>query len=370
MKLYTSVLLGLFVLTVTGVAVAESSEAPVLVCRGHQCADASFSMTQGFLLNRLNQLMDKNVGKTVLVCEADPFSHICLQEGLTFSADAAFSPVQITVKDFRLIDKKMGVKPSTLDIALDYRIQANQTFPDCQVPVSHLTVEDTDRVELLTPDFSCRLIQTGATAFNASYRIDYLDFDYGLIGAHYTLAAGETLRGDRTGYALFRFTAKPDLVRNESSDDSVVSQPAESEKIPEIIKETAPEDSNADGATVVEAEVTVDPEQAEAPAESEKETPVATVSEQSDTLIIAPETESAPTLPAPEPEPTVTETVIRLVPDKSAEPQTIAVPVQIQKPAVIRTTTVERTIITPDGTRQSEPPEIRTFVDGLEVVAP
>ena len=361
MKFYTSVLLGLSVLTLAGVAVAESSDAPVLVCRGHQCADASFSMTQGFLLNRLNQLLDRNVGKTILVCEADPFSHICLQEGLTFSADGAFSPAQITVKDFRLVDKKIGVKPATLDIALDYRIQANQTFPDCQVPVSRLTVENTDHVELLTPDFSCRLTQTGPTVFNASYRIDYLDFDYGFIGAHYTLAAGETLRGDRTGYALFRFTAKPDLTVAESPISQTEEQPAKADKAPSIIAETAPEDTQQTNEIAPESDTLVLPAAIEATSEPEPQQDIPQA-----TLVTEVVPEDSAASEAVTSEPAVTETVIRLVPDKPTATQVIQVPVQ--KPAVIRTTTVERTIITPDGTHHAEPPEIRTYVDGLEVI--
>ena len=365
MKFYTSVFLGLSALTIAGAALAESSVAPVLVCRGHQCADASFSMTQGFLLNRLNQLLDKNVGKTVLVCEADPFSHICLQEGLTFSADAAFAPVEISVKDFRLIDKKIGVKPATLDIALDYRIQANQTFPDCQVPVSRLTVESTDQVELMTPDFSCRLTQTGPTVFNASYRIDYLDFDYGFIGAHYTLAAGETLRGDRTGYALLRFTAKPDWTVTEAPVSQTEEQPTEAVKTPSIIDETAPTDSKAAEVVAVESDTLVLPEIAEAATKPEPQPEITQTTVVTEVVPEAPAASEATTS-----EPAVTETVIRLVPEEPTTPQTVVMPVPVQKPAVIRTTTVERTIITPDGVHHAEPPEVRTFVDGLEVVTP
>lgn len=55
---------------------------------------------------------------------------------------------------------------------------------------------------MMSPKFSCRLTETGDTIFSIAYHIDYLDFDQGVIGALYTIAADQTFTGGGSGYIL------------------------------------------------------------------------------------------------------------------------------------------------------------------------
>jgi hypothetical protein len=64
---------------------------------------------------------------------------------------------------------------------------------------------------------------------------------------------------------------------------------------------------------------------------------------------------------------TITETTVRIVPEFPEE-QTTQPVVELQ-PKVVKTITVERVLITPDGKRHVSPPEKRTFIDGLDVSA-
>jgi len=297
------------------------SSTSVLVCRSHQCALAPYSMTKGFLFNKIAQMMEKNVGKTVLVCEADPATHICLEEGISIPADTSYSPVQVTLQRMKLADEKKLNGSTGLDLVWDYQVKADRVYPPCQLALSRLTVEYTDKVELTTQDFLCNITETGETALNATYNIDYLDFDYGFIGAYYTIGMGGTVRGDKTGYALFRFTAKPPVVveaEPEPEPEPEIIIPVPEPQVQETIVTTAP--------VVQKVEV-----------------------------------------PLPPPQPVVVETKpIRVVPEIVIrhEPAPAPAPAEPPKPTVIKTTTVEKMVITSDGTRQVTPPEVRTIIDG------
>jgi hypothetical protein len=98
-----------------------------------------------------------------------------------------------------------------------------------------------DKVEMTTQDFGCRITETGNTAINATYNIDYLDFDYGFIGAYYTVGVGESVRGGKSGYLLMRFTAKPEATKKTVvQEKEVVSEKISVTLEPEILQETAP----------------------------------------------------------------------------------------------------------------------------------
>ena len=122
MKYYTlgfilaSVLLGA---TSSQAQIDNLSSNSVLVCRSHQCAEASYTMTKGFLFNKIAQMMEKNAGKDILVCEADPHTHICLSEGITIPAQSSMSPVNMTIKNLKLVDDKKLNGSTGLDLVLD-----------------------------------------------------------------------------------------------------------------------------------------------------------------------------------------------------------------------------------------------------------
>ncbi len=228
-------------LSVTDVRAADT----VLVCRARQCAAASYSMTRGFLFNKIAQMMEDNIGKTALLCEADPVSHVCLSEGIQAEANAAFARTQITIPTVKIVDSKLLKGSTGMDLVLDYAVRANNTTPRCQLALSRLNVDYVDKVEMTTGDFSCALTQTGNTSLNLSYNIDYLDFDYGFVGGWYTLGIGEAVRGDKTGYVLMRLTDKAPIAAIapapavQVAPVPVVAVPVPAIE-PEILKETAP----------------------------------------------------------------------------------------------------------------------------------
>ena len=345
---------------VAGVCHAEATGPfPVLVCRAHQCANASYSMSRGFLFNKINQMLQNNRGKSILICEADPASHICLHDGIVIPAKTSFSDVDVVIEGMKLTDERLVPGTTEMDVVLDYKIRANNTFPRCQLGVSRLGVGFLDKVELTTDDILCAMTETGRTALNATYTIDYLDFDYGFIGAYYTVGVGEAVRGEKSGYVLMRMTAEPalpdlDEVIEETvvvEEETISPEPVPRSNIqtlPDILLETMP--AGTEQAAEPAPEPVAEPEPAPQPAPKAEPVPEPTPAAEP----------AAPAAPVTE---TIRETITETTQISS---QPTAVPVQ--KPTVIRTTVVEKTVITPDGKRQVTPPEKRTFVNGEEQI--
>jgi len=364
MKKYISGLLFLSVGLVAFQAAAQIdnlSSTSVLVCRSHQCAYASYSMTKGFLYNKIAQMMEKNVGKTVLVCEADPHSHICLQEGLSIPASTVYAPLNVKIQRLKLTDEKKLNGATGLDLVWDYRIQAGNTYPSCELGLSRLSVDYTDKVEMTTQDFICNITETGRTSVNATYNIDYLDFDYGFIGAYYTIGVGEAVQGDKTGYALFRFTAKTPIPE-EVEEIPLPPPPApQAEPVPEILMETAPQPQPQP-----QPQIQPQPQPQPVPEVTVRVVPQVEVQETLIRTEPSVQTIEVPLPPPPQP-PVILETKpIRVVPEIviRQEPAPAPVPAPAPQPSVIKTVTVEKMVITSDGTRQITPPETRTIIDG------
>ena len=76
------------------------SDRPAVVCRDFGCTRLNDRITRTFLFNSLAGIFMTNTNSRVSVCEADPFSRVCLQSGITFpvragsiwSSDTALAP--------------------------------------------------------------------------------------------------------------------------------------------------------------------------------------------------------------------------------------------------------------------------------------
>ncbi len=213
----------------------------VLVCRSRQCAEASQMMTREFLYNQLGSLLENNIGKSVLFCDADPNTHVCLNSSLNFDVLTGVTKGVVDIPSVTLLDAKACPDYSGYTFILDYKISVNEIYPECQAGLSKMAIVTTDDISIETPGFECRFTENGITALNASYEIDYIDFDYGILGATYTLAAGQVSKGGKTGYMLIRFkNISNDMNELRGGDCSECSEGASplcqcEEKEPEVV---------------------------------------------------------------------------------------------------------------------------------------
>lgn len=199
----------------------------VLICRAKQCADASQTMSKEYLFNQMTALLNKNIGSSVLLCEANPQTHVCLEKGISFNAQSSLIQAIITIPSARIVDAKPLTKETGIDMILDYKVQAGGTYPRCQTALSRLGVADPDNVQMMSPSFACHLTETADTVLSIVYNIDYVDFDYGTFGAYYSAASGLALPGGKSGYMLMRFTQPGTLTLNDAFPMNAVAQGAQ-----------------------------------------------------------------------------------------------------------------------------------------------
>lgn len=188
-------------------ATATIAQTPsILICRAKQCVEARQTVSREYLFNQVSQLLDKNIGKDISLCEADPTTRVCLTSGISFPAHSQTIQTSISISAIKLIDAKILPNVTGIDLILDYKIKAGDTFPRCQTALSRLGVMSSDNIQTMSPQFNCHLTETGNTVLSIVYNIDYIDFDYGMVGAHFSAASGQSILGGKTGYALMRFT--------------------------------------------------------------------------------------------------------------------------------------------------------------------
>lgn len=206
---------------------ATLSTNSLIICRGMQCADARYTMSKEYLFNQIADLFEKNITKDVLLCEADPASHRCIEPGIRLNGQTNNVQANISIESAEIVDSKLLKGQTAIDTILDFDVDANGTRPRCQSALSQLRVMSVDDVQMNVGGFDCSFTETGNSTMNMSYKIDMIDFDYGLIGAYYTLGSGQVMRGGKNGYVLWRFTEKmPGTVYLLSDSNSPEAQAA------------------------------------------------------------------------------------------------------------------------------------------------
>ncbi len=209
MKISRFLLVSAFMVMGFGAQVAaQGFYNPLLICRAHQCAASTYAFSKSFLFNALEKMMTDNIGHSIRVCDADPYTHACLRYGVRIPAQASFAQANITIPEIYLSDVKLSPKEATLNMVWDYRVKVNTTYPRCSAASTQLSVPFVNKVQLRSAEFGCGMTETGRSLLNATYDVDYIDFDYGLIGAYYTIGTAGTVRGGRSGYVLMAFGAK------------------------------------------------------------------------------------------------------------------------------------------------------------------
>lgn len=206
---------------------ATLSSNSLIICRGMQCADAKYTMSKEYLFNQIADLFEKNITKEVLLCEADPASHRCIEPGIRLNGQTNNVKANISIESAEVVDSKLLKGQTAIDTILDFAVDANGTRPRCQSALSQLRVMSIDDVQMNVGGFDCSFTETGNSTMNMSYKIDMIDFDYGLMGAYYTLGSGQVMRGGKNGYVLWRFTEKmPGSVYLLSDSNSPEAQAA------------------------------------------------------------------------------------------------------------------------------------------------
>ena len=197
----------------------------IVVCRSKQCAPAKLSMSKEYIYNSLTHLLKQNINEKALVCQADPFTHVCTEDYVTLPITVGVTPANLYIDNVELTDVSLALSRRSIDLLLNYGISYNGQTPVCKPAQSLVYVRNTQNIVLEDGGYNCKMTTIGNTTIKTLFAIDYIDLDYGFIGGYYSIGLSGPAYGGRSGYMMFKFKndAYPlsaDLILDEPWPDS------------------------------------------------------------------------------------------------------------------------------------------------------
>ncbi|HCU59403.1 MAG TPA: hypothetical protein DIC64_05435 [Alphaproteobacteria bacterium] len=176
----------------------------VVVCRAKQCAPAKLSMSKEYIYNSLMHLLEQNAHEKALICQADPFTHVCTEDYLTLPITVGVTPANMYLNDVELTDVSVALNRRSIDLLLNYGVSYNGQTPTCKPAKSLVYVKNTQNIVLEDNGYMCKMTTIGNTTIKTLFAIDYIDLDYGFIGGYYSIGLSGPAYGGRSGYMMFK----------------------------------------------------------------------------------------------------------------------------------------------------------------------
>jgi len=209
----------------------------VVVCRAKQCAPAKLSMSKEYIYNSLIHLLEQNAHEKALICQADPFTHVCTEDYLTLPITVGVTPANMYLNDVELTDVSLALNRRSIDLLLNYGVSYNGQTPTCKPAKSLVYVKNTQNIVLEDNGYMCKMTTIGNTTIKTLFAIDYIDLDYGFIGGYYSIGLSGPAYGGRSGYMMFKlkndaYPLSADLILKEKPTEVEVK----------VQKDPAPQD--------------------------------------------------------------------------------------------------------------------------------
>lgn len=185
--------------------ITPKAPSSVIICRSAQCAPARTNMTREFMYNSLYNLFDNNLDSQIMLCEADPATRTCFENYLQFQIKAGITPATVVIDAAKLLDVRLNKADQTVNIALDYNMHYNGIRPQCRASNNALFVKSPDYVLMEDTGYRCKFTTVSTSMLSTVFAIDYINLDYGEIGASYSFGVSGSAYGGGTGYVMMRF---------------------------------------------------------------------------------------------------------------------------------------------------------------------
>lgn len=185
-------------------AAAPKQPKSIVVCRSQQCAPAKLSMSKEYIYNSLLQLFENNNYQRILLCQADPQSHVCLEEYVTLPLIVGAVPTNAYIDYAKITDMTVGKGGDSINLILNYNITYGGQTADCTPAQTLLFARNVDHVIMEDTGYNCKMTTIGTTNVKTVFTIDYIDLDYGYIGGYYSIGFSGPSYGGGNGYMLLR----------------------------------------------------------------------------------------------------------------------------------------------------------------------
>ncbi len=177
----------------------------IVVCRSKQCSPASANMSKEFLLNAYLNLLENNKNTSVLMCDADSVTHTCYEPFVSFNIKSGVTPATVAIDAAQIIDVGTTKGAKVLEPILDYSVYYNNVRVRCQPAPASAYVKNPNYMVISGEDFVCPFTAMGKSLMSMVLTVDYIDLDYGMIGAYYSAGVAGPAYGGGTGYVMLRF---------------------------------------------------------------------------------------------------------------------------------------------------------------------
>jgi len=182
----------------------QFAERPTVICRDFNCTRLNDRITRTFLFNSVANMLQTNEHSRLYICEADPFSRSCLQSGITFPVRSGIANALVKIPKATISQVNLSTGLSRASANITYEMYVNGIQRVCEPTVMDIAVPTNSQATLFNREFACGLTSDGVANISLLFNIDYIDLDYGLIGAYYSLGAQGVATGSGSGYLVFK----------------------------------------------------------------------------------------------------------------------------------------------------------------------
>lgn len=182
----------------------QFTERPTVICRDFNCTRLNNRITRTFLFNSLSNILLTNAHSRIYICEADPFSRSCLQSGISFPVRSGIANALVKIPKATISQVNLTTGLSRATATMTYEFLVNGIKHTCEPTIMDISVPNNTQATLMNREFACNLTSDGMSNISLLLSVDYIDLDYGLIGAYYSLGMQGPATGGARGYLVFK----------------------------------------------------------------------------------------------------------------------------------------------------------------------
>ena len=182
----------------------QFTQRPAVVCRDFNCTRLNNRITRTFLFNSLANMFLTNAHSRLYICEADPFSRSCLQSGISFPVRSGIANALVKIPKATISSVDLSTGLSRATATLNYEFLVNGIKRTCEPTVMDISVPNNSQATLINREFACNLTSDGMSNVSLLLSVDYIDLDYGLVGAYYSIGMQGSAMGGGNGYLVFK----------------------------------------------------------------------------------------------------------------------------------------------------------------------
>ena len=178
---------------------------PVVICRQKGCTELNDKMTKSYLFNTIASLFYVNNKTKVYMCEANTSTRACISNGLKYAVNIGGTAGVIYIPSLTVTDVSFSKNLQRINFMFSYDLYANGLKSFCTSAYNTIEFSDTKQVLIRDNNYKCQLTSDLPSVSYNIYNIDYVDLDYGIIGAYYSTGMSGASHGGHDGYVLMKF---------------------------------------------------------------------------------------------------------------------------------------------------------------------